>query len=411
VTPASAEQDRAPLWRVVCALGVTQIVSWGALHYSIAVLAPEMARTLDVSLSVVLGGFTGALVMSGLAAPAAGRWIDRRGGRLPMASGSLLAAAALLTIATAPHPAVFYVGWLLAGAAMSLTLYDAAFATLSLVSGSRHRQAVTALTLFGGLASTAFWPLSYALNESMGWRSTLLVYAGLQLLVCLPLHALLLPSTGGGTAATAPRDVAPKSAPRWDGGLAWLAASFAFGAIIFSAISVHLIATLQAQGLTASDAVLVSVLVGPMQVAGRIVEFAGGRRLRAVTVGLVAMLVMLLALALLMTLRGAGAAAFLFAALYGASNGVMTIVRGTVPAELYGRADYGALLGRLAGPAFIGKAAAPVAFAVVATHAGQPTALAVLLLLGVAALCTYYAAVREARRTGLPGAEPAVEQR
>lgn len=89
-----------------------------------------------------------------------------------------------------------------------------------------------------------------------------------------------------------------------------------------------------------------SVLVGPMQVAGRIVEFAGGRQLRAVTVGLLAMLVMLAALLLLLALSGAGWPAFLFAALYGASNGVMTIVRGTVPAELYGREQYGSLLGR-----------------------------------------------------------------
>jgi MFS family permease len=377
---------------VVCALGVTQIVSWGALHYSIAVLAPDMARTLDVALPVVLGGFSGALLVSGLAAPAIGSWIDRRGGRAPMSAGSLVAALALLLIATAPHPAAFYAGWLLAGLAMSATLYDAAFATLGVVSGSRHRQAVTALTLFGGLASTAFWPLSYALNESIGWRSTLLVYAALQLVVCLPLHAALLPTIAG---ATRPSD--PASPPQrrgWGHGLGWLAASFAFGTVVFSAMSVHLIATLQAQGLSASDAVLVSVLVGPMQVAGRIVEFAGGRRLRAVTVGVVAMLGMLLALVLLAMLRGAGPAAFLFAGLYGASLGVMTIVRGTVPAELYGRDGYGSLLGRLAGPAFIGKAAAPVAFALVVTHAGQIVALACLLLLAVAALATYGIAVR-----------------
>lgn len=110
-----------------------------------------------------------------------------------MAFGSMLAAAALAMIAAAPNAAVFFVGWLLAGVAMSATLYDAAFATLSLVSAERHRKAVTALTLFGGLASTAFWPLSFVLNEAVGWRSTLGIYAALHPLVCLPLHASLLP--------------------------------------------------------------------------------------------------------------------------------------------------------------------------------------------------------------------------
>jgi predicted MFS family arabinose efflux permease len=385
------------LWRVVCALGVTQIVAWGSLHYSIAVLGADMARSFGVSISTALLGFTGALVMSGLAAPAAGRWIDRRGGRLPMAGGSLLAAAALALIAASPNVAVFCVGWLLAGIAMAATLYDAAFATLSPVSGQRHRKAVTVLTLFGGLASTVFWPLSFALNQTLGWRWTLAVYAALHLLVCLPLHAALLPRRAAHAVEPGHATAAPAGGSAWGAGLAWLAASFGFGAVVFSAMSVHLIATLQARGLDAADAVLVSVLVGPMQLAGRVVEFAGGRRLRAVTVGVVAMLVMLAALLVLLGLSGAGWPAFAFAALYGASNGVMTIVRGTVPAELYGREGYGSLLGRLAGPAFIGKAAAPVAFALLATQFGHAAAVSALVVLALLSLAAYGLAVREAR--------------
>ncbi|HUG25101.1 MFS transporter [Piscinibacter sp.] len=396
MTDGAGTEPHRPLWRVVFALGLTQIIAWGSLHYSIAVLAPDMATALGVSVPLVLGCFTGALAMSGFAAPAAGRWIDRAGGRRPMAAGSVLAALALVLIATAQHPAVFLAGWLLAGAAMSATLYDAAFATLSLVSGERHRQAVTALTLFGGLASTAFWPLSFALNETIGWRATIVVYAALHLLVCLPLHAWLLPSRPRSAAAPAATARPPLRKVPWRGGLAWLAASFAFGAVVFSALSVHLIVILQAQGLSAADAVLVSVLVGPMQVAGRIVEFAGGRRLRAVTTGLVAMLVMLVSLVLLWSLSGAGWLAFAFAALYGASNGVMTIVRGTVPAELHGRDGYGSLLGRLAGPAFIGKAAAPVAFALVATELGYGAGIVGLMALAAAAIWTYGVAVRRA---------------
>ncbi|HEX6363724.1 MAG TPA: MFS transporter, partial [Albitalea sp.] len=134
MTDGAGAEPRRPLWRVVFALGLTQIIAWGSLHYSIAVLAPDMAATLGVSVPLVLGCFTGALAMSGLAAPTAGRWIDRAGGRRPMAAGSVLAALALVLIAGAQHPAVFLAGWLLAGAAMSATLYDAAFATLSLVS-------------------------------------------------------------------------------------------------------------------------------------------------------------------------------------------------------------------------------------------------------------------------------------
>ncbi len=158
--------------------------------------------------------------------------------------------------------------------------------------------------------------------------------------------------------------------------------------------------TLQSSGLTAAQAVTVAVVVGPMQVAGRIAEFLAGSRVKAISVGTIAMAVMLIALGLLLAVREAGWIAFAYAALYGASNGVLTIVRGTVPAELFGREGYGALLGKLAAPAFIGKAAAPVAFALVATSAGYFSAVTALWVLGLLSLLAYLLAVRGARISG-----------
>ena len=68
------------------------------------------------------------------------------------------------------------------------TLYDAAFAALVQVTPTRGRRAISYLTLFGGFASTVFWPIGYALNASVGWRTTLLASAAVNLLVCMPLH-------------------------------------------------------------------------------------------------------------------------------------------------------------------------------------------------------------------------------
>ncbi|MGC1817461.1 MAG: MFS transporter, partial [Casimicrobiaceae bacterium] len=69
------------LTRLVCALGITQIVSWGTLFYTIAVLGPPMAKALGVPEVGLYGSFTAGLLVSGLLAPWAGRRIDRRGGR------------------------------------------------------------------------------------------------------------------------------------------------------------------------------------------------------------------------------------------------------------------------------------------------------------------------------------------
>ena len=92
----------------------------------------------------------------------------------------------LLSLVT--HPYAYLAVWALLGVAMRLCLYDAAFAALVQVTPSRGRRAISYLTLFGGFASSIFWPIGHALNGAVGWRQTLLIFAAINLLVCLPLH-------------------------------------------------------------------------------------------------------------------------------------------------------------------------------------------------------------------------------
>jgi len=179
------------------------------------------------------------------------------------------------------------------------------------------------------------------------------------------------------------------------GAFAWLAAAFALAAFLSSAISAHLVVLLAAGGLAARDAVLVGALIGPMQVAGRVVEFAFSSRLSALRIGTLAFTLLGVAMIVLWLVRGAWPIAFAFALLYGWSNGVMTIVRGTVPAALFGARDYGALLGRLAQPQFILKAFAPVAVTLLfALDESRRVALYTLAVGGIAALAAYRIAIR-----------------
>jgi len=380
-----APLDRAALKRAICGLGIAQIISWGSLYYTIAVLGENMRRDLNVSETLFFGAFTLSLFLSGLAAPGAGRLIDDKGGRRVLAAGSLLAAVALSLLAAATGPVTLALGSALSGVAMAVCLYDAAFTALNEIAGSSYRTAVTAVTLFGGFASTVFWPLSQLLMDAFGWRQTLLLYAALQALVCFPIHYWLMPRRRLDAPPTITAGSAAAGAPAVAANYAWLAAAFAMSAFVFSALSVHLIGLLKSGGLSAKDAVLVAALIGPMQVLGRILEFTFGRNVRPITVGAMSFLLMLLALLALLFVQDMSPVAFVFAALYGFSNGIMTIVRGTVPAELFGRAGYGALLGRLARPAFIAKAIAPVAFSLVVA-AGLARGNAILALAGCSAL-------------------------
>jgi len=391
---------RSPnLWRAVCALGVAQIISWGTLFYTIAVLGGAMRRDLGVSDIFLFGSFTAGLFLSGVVSPLVGREIDARGGGRVLAAGSILGALATIVLATSQGPWTMLAGWLLAGVAMSACLYDPAFATLHQISGTSYRRAVTALTLFGGFASTVFWPLSQYLLDEWGWREAFGVYAGLHLFICLPVHLLLVPRVPEAHAAAEAPAVVQEVRAGDRAVFGWLAAALALAAFMGTAIAAHVIDLLTATGLTARDAVLVGSLIGPMQVAGRVMEFAFGRNMHALAVGTLAFALMAASLALFTQVHGVWIVALAFAMIYGWSNGVMTIVRGTVPAELFGPKGYGALLGRLARPQFILKSSAPLALTLLYTvdpdRTLTPYALFVVTLV---ALGAYRRAITAAAR-------------
>jgi predicted MFS family arabinose efflux permease len=362
------------------------------------VLAAPIRAELGLGNIAVFGSFTVGLFASGFAAPAVGRLIDARGGRAVLAAGSALGALALAVLALAQGIVTLMAGFVLAGLAMAGCLYDPAFATLHRISGSAYRKAVTVLTLFGGFASTVFWPLSQFLLDASGWRTALGVFAALNLLVSLPVHLLMLPR---GRPAHAHGDSqAAEAAPvRHPAVFAWLATALALGAFLGSALSAHVIGLLTSTGLSARDAVLAASLVGAMQVAGRVVEFTVSRHVPPLRVGTLAFVLLAFAAALLTQVHGVWTAALAFAAIYGWSNGVMTIVRGTVPPELLGHSGFGALLGRLARPQFIARAIAPLALTLVfVIDPTRQISLYALAGIGLVALAAYQLALRARQR-------------
>lgn len=357
------EHRRAvPLWRTVSLLGVAQIISWGSLYYTLTVLAAPIRQELGFNDLMIFGAFTLGQLLSGVAAPWVGRQIDTAGGRNMMTLGSFTAAIALVVVAAAREPILFTLGWMLAGLAMAACLYDPAFASLYRIAPDRYRRSVTGLTLFGGFASTVFWPLSHALAEAWGWRVTLLFFAGLHLLICVPIHRLALPAVNEGQVSTRAASPAVGSAAA-DPRFAWLAATFAAATFVFSALSAYMIPALGTRGFSVEQAVWIGALIGPMQVLARIVEWFLAGRISAIGVGYAACVLALLGMMLLNFIPGAIGFGVLFAMCYGASNGILTIARGTVPAELFGSQQQGALLGALARPSFFAKALAPAAFA------------------------------------------------
>jgi hypothetical protein len=159
-----------------------------------------------------------------------------------------------------------------------------------------------------------------------------------------------------------------------------------FGAAWFcsTAIAAHLPRLLQEAGATLTMAIAASALVGPAQVAARLLEFGLVRRIHPLHSARVASLAHPAGAAILL-LFGVPAAP-LFTLAHGAGNGVMTIANGTLPLVLFGPAGYGLRQGLLMLPARILQAAAPVAFDAALGRYGLQAVL-ITSAMGVASFC------------------------
>jgi hypothetical protein len=382
-------------WRAVSVLGVTQIIAWGTIFYSPVLTAPLIVRETGWSLSFVMGGFSLGLLIAGLVSPFVGRSIDRYGGHVVMAVGALVSALGLFALAHARDPAAYLAVWVLLGAGLGASLYDPAFATLGRIFGAAARRPITYLTLAGGFASTAGWPTTHLLIQSVGWRGTYVVYAVLMAAVCAPLYAFALPRSRASVDAPAGGIAAQPAALLPPHGLAFVLVTAAFTAYAFvpSALSAHLLAIFGRAGIDAATVVFIGTLFGPAQVAARVTELAFGRNIHPLMVGRAAVALLVLAFALLALFGISTPLAAIFAVMFGAANGLVTITRGALPLALFGADGYGRMMGRISGFWLMMQSAAPLVMAFVAERASDATALALAAGFAVVALACF-AAIR-----------------
>jgi MFS family permease len=359
-----------PMTSAVVALGITQITAWGTSYYCLGVLAGPIGRDTGWSRGFVFLGFTVGLLAMGLVSSTVGRLIDRRGARVVMTIGTLAVSAGLFALSQVRSEAAYLAVWALLGVGMRFCLYDAAFAALVQVAPSRGRTAISYLTLFGAFASSVFWVVGHALNEQVGWRQTLVLFGFINLVVCLPLHWFGLARREPQTHAASVAGAGPAAVdgPPLEGrvrsiAIALFALIMSLNGYVFGVVSVQLVPLLEAAGLATAAAVWVASLKGVAQFGGRVVEIVFGRNLRAITVGRVAIGILPPSLLLLLLGTGSLPLVVTFTLLMGASQGVITIVRGAVPLALFGAKGYGAVTGMIATPVLLVGAASPTVFA------------------------------------------------
>jgi MFS family permease len=378
-------------WVLVVTLAFTETVSWGVLYYSFTVFLRPMQDELGWSRGAMTGAFSLALLLSGLAAIPAGRWLDRHGPRLLMTVGSVSATVLVLAWARVHELRAFYLVWAGIGVAMAAVLYEPAFVVVANWFARRRGRALTVLTFIAGFASVIFIPLAGRLVAALGWRQALVVLAMLLAAGTILPHALLLrrrpqdlgllpdgdtseaPQAPGAARAGIDQSIPARLALR-DATFWWLTAAFCLNAVGVLAVNVHLVPYLIDRGHAPAFAANVAGLIGVMALPGRLVLTPLGDRLRRGVVTAALFLSQAVALAVLVLWRDT-AGVLAFVVLFGAGFGAITPARAALVAEYYGPAAFGSINGVVALFVTAARAVGPVGAGAVYDLVGSYTPL------------------------------------
>ena len=340
-------------------MGFTQILGWSSTFYLPAVLANFIAKDTGWSLTLVIAGLSWGFIVTGICSPKVGRFIEQFGGRKALSIGSVFFAVGLICLGLSTHLLIYYFAWTMLGIGMAFGLYDAAFSTLGRLLGKDAKTAIVGVTLLGGLASTIGWALIVFLEGLYGWRISCFILALFHLLLGLPLHYFLLPREEQGT-ETHSKELNNQTTIHKEGNRLFIlvAAILTVQSFVVATISVHLLSMLKTIGFSVSTALAIGMMIGPAQIIARMLEFSLFRNLHPSWSSRLGVLISFFGLFFLFT--DGYVLALLGAALYGAGNGILTIIRGTLPLALFGQEGYAIRMGLLGRPIMIALAFGPL---------------------------------------------------
>lgn len=356
-------------------LGVSQLVHWGVLYYAFPVLWPLVQADLDVPPWAVTGAMSLALLVSAALAPVVGRWCDRGHAVRAMSLGAVAAGGALATWTVAPGLAGMYAVWTALGLCMALALYEPAFTLIARTHEAPERRvrALATVTVFGGLASTVFLPVTGALAAAFGWRTTTLVL-GATIALSGAAAGVVLRSVQERSAPAARPGVARDSrpAPRLPG----LVILFGAAGFVSAGFIANLVPTLGDRGVAPSMAALLGGLFGVLQLPGRAWLLSpradvSPARLVAWSLGLQAAGLLIIASTRAAAVVAAGVLVFAGGA------GLTTVARPVLVQALVPLELSGAVNGRLARAQQVARAFGPIGAAWAAASLSPSTALVV----------------------------------
>jgi MFS family permease len=389
--------ERIPFGRIVWPFAIAETLVWACYYYSFPALLPTWEADLGFSKTTLTGAFTLSLVVAAVLAPMAGRRIDQGRGRPVFAGGAVLAAAMLLLLSQVTEVWQFYAVWVFIGIGMAGSLYEPCFAILTHSMGSQARRAIILVTLAAGFAGTVSFPSAHVLTGLIGWRGTVVVFAAVVLLICVPLILYGCHFAARNAQRSAPKASTDaraamsvmRTATFWMIGIAFTLLALDHGLIVS-----HMLPIMTDRGLSEDTAVFAASMFGPMQVAGRLAMIAAERHVSVLAICCACFISMSLAGTAVYLSTSIALLIIPFVILQGAGAGVLSIIRPTVVAELLGRKDFGVISGLLAMGFVAGSAFAPTVASLVWKIGGYDMVLLLTIAIPIVALVTIISAWR-----------------
>jgi predicted MFS family arabinose efflux permease len=296
----------------------------------------------------------------------------------------------------------YVIAWTVLGVGGALGLSAPAFTAVVEREGAEGKRTIAILMLFTGLSATIFWPLLSLMNETIGWRPTFVLCAGLQIFVCLPLYLFGLPKPVASQSRSEAADIAPVALSPGERRLAFLlvAITTTIASFVTFGLAPALLDLLQRAGASPQLALQLAAARGVIGISARGIDMMLGRRGNPFLTSVAGCSMVLLGLVFLLLLPPSASALWIFILFYGFGSGVLVVARALLPLALFSPREFGLQSARLSMPQNLANAIAPIVFTAILDRIGHQTLLVfsgALICLALVAIALLIRLVRTAR--------------
>ena len=330
-------------------IGISVTFCYSSYAYLFSALLQTWETELNISRNKLTFANSLGLMIHGLLLPYLGKLVDRNYSFIMMWLSPLLLGFSVINLAFVNTYYEFIIAWVLVSATAGGCLYTMIFSVLTINLKKDIKNSIAIITLIAGLASTYTYPTATYLTESFNWRTTVLIFGIVNILISAPANyfgfkKIIYQEKNFNSNTTTEKQENIFYNPKF-----WLLCFplFVFG-FNAGAIITHIIPMMQEKNLSLTMAVLIASLFGPGQIIGRILIMTYGRNKSNIGLFVLCFYSSLIGLIFLYFVNFSFYLAFLFILFNSAAFGSMAILKPLVQNDIFGKMNFGNIHGILA---------------------------------------------------------------